>query len=72
MQFVCQKAGEPLMGDLSYISFAIVMASTILFSTVIGVATGEWKGTGFKTRLSLVLGTLILLTSFTVISLGSR
>jgi L-rhamnose-H+ transport protein len=71
-QFVCQKAGEPLMGELGYISFAIVMASTILFSTAIGVFCGEWRGTGLKTRLSLVLGTIILLVSFSVISLGSR
>ena len=71
-QFVCQKAGEPLMGDLKYISFAIVMASTILFSTIIGAATGEWKGTGAKTKLFLAAGTLILLASFCVISLGSK
>ena len=71
-QFVCQKAGEPLMGDLGYISFAIVMASTILFSTAIGVFCGEWRGTGQKTRLSLALGTIVLLVSFSVISLGSR
>ena len=71
-QFVCQKAGEPLMGNLSYISFAIVMASTILFSTAIGMFGGEWKGTSSKTRLSLALGIVILLASFTVISLGSR
>ena len=72
IQFVCQKAGEPLMGDLKYISFAIVMASTILFSTIIGAATGEWKGTGFKTKLFLAAGTLILLAGFCVISLGSK
>ncbi len=71
-QFACQKAGEPLMGDLKYISFAIVMASTILFSTIIGMMTGEWKGTGAKTRVSLALGTVILLVSFTVISIGSK
>ena len=71
-QFVCQKAGEPLMGDLKYISFAIVMASTILFSTAIGVFTGEWKGTGVKTKAMLAAGTLVLLASFTAISLGSR
>ena len=71
-QFVCQKAGEPLMGDLGYISFAIVMASTILFSTAIGVFCGEWRGTGLRTRLSLALGTMTLLISFSVISLGSR
>ena len=71
-QFVSQKAGEPLMGDFKYISFAIVMASTILFSTAIGVMTGEWKGTGAKTRLSLATGTIVLLASFCVISIGSR
>ena len=71
-QFVCQKAGEPLMGELKYISFAIVMASTILFSTVIGVFTGEWRGTGAKTRGCLALGILVLLVSFCAISLGSK
>jgi len=71
-QFVCQKAGEPMMGDLKYISFAIVMASTILFSTVIGVFTGEWRGTGAKTKAMLAVGTLVLLVSFTAISLGSK
>ena len=71
-QFVCQKAGEPLMGDLKYISFAIVMASTILFSTIIGMVTGEWKGTSAKTRGCLALGTLVMLVSFVAISLGSK
>ena len=71
-QFVCQKAGEPMMGDLKYISFAIVMASTILFSTLIGVFTGEWKGTGAKTKAMLAVGTLVLLVSFTAISIGSK
>ena len=72
LQFVCQKAGEPLMGDLKYISFAIVMASTILFSTVIGVFTGEWKGTGARTKGLLALGTVVLVASFCVISAGSK
>ena len=71
-QFVCQKAGEPLMGDLKYISFAIVMASTILFSTLIGMFTGEWRGTGKKTKGLLALGTLVLIASFCAISLGSK
>ena len=71
-QYVCQKAGEPLMGDLKYISFAVLMASTILFSTVIGVLTGEWKGTSAKTKGMLALGTLVLVVSFCAISLGSK
>jgi L-rhamnose-H+ transport protein len=72
MQFVCTKAGEPRMGELKYISFAVMMASTIFFSTLIGVFTGEWKGTSGKTRAMLALGTAILLVAFCVISIGSK
>ena len=71
-QFVCQKAGEPLMGDLKYISFAVVMASTIFFSTFVGILMGEWKGTGSRTKLNLALGIIILVASFCAISLGSK
>ena len=72
MQFVCTKAGEPLMGDMKYISFAVMMGTTILFSTLIGVFTGEWKGTGGKTKGCLALGIIILVISFCTISLGSK
>ena len=72
MQFVCTKAGEPLMGDLKYISFAVMMATTIFFSTLAGVMLGEWKGTGKRTRILLTVGTLVLVVSFVVMSLGSR
>ena len=71
-QFICQKAGEPLMGDLKYISFAVVMASTIFFSTLIGVGLGEWKGVSGRTKAYLALGTLIMVASFCVISIGSK
>ena len=71
-QFACQKAGEPLMGELKYISFAIVMASTIFFSTIVGVLFGEWKGTGVRTKGFLALGTAVLVVSFAVISLGAK
>ena len=72
LQFVCTKAGEPLMGELKYISFAVMMASTIFFSTLAGVLLGEWKGTGPRTRTLLTVGTLVLVVSFVVMSLGSR
>lgn len=63
MQFVCQKVGEPMMGDVRYISFAIVMGSCVLFSSLLGVFLGEWKGTGVKTRVVLVGGLAILAVS---------
>ena len=71
MQFVLQKVGEPLMGSMRYISFAVLMASAIFFSTGVGVALGEWRGTSGRTRLCLAAGIALLLVSFTLMSLGS-
>lgn len=73
LQFIGVKAGEPLVPpEMRYISFAVMMASTIFFSTLAGVMLGEWKGTGAKTRSLLVIGTLVLIASFVAISLGSK
>ena len=72
MQFVCQKVGEPAMGSLAYISFAIVMGSSILFSSLIGVLLGEWKGVGQRTKTLLGCGIATLLVSFGVISYGNK
>lgn len=71
-QFACQKIGEPQMGDLKYIGFAVVMGSSIFFSSLLGLFMGEWKGTGAKTKGCLVLGIVVLLASFCVISYGSK
>ena len=73
LQFVCQKVGEPALGkDIAYISFAIVMGSSIFFSSFIGILCGEWKGVGRRTKLLLGLGILVLLVSFCVISYGNK
>ncbi len=63
MQFACQKAGEPAMGEMRYISFAVVMGSCVLFSSLLGVVLGEWKGTKLKTRLVLAAGLAVLALS---------
>ena len=63
MQFVCFKTGEPSMGSTSYIGWAVLMASSIMFSGVLGLMLGEWKGTSAKTRGLLTAGLVILLGS---------
>ena len=72
MQFVMQKVGEPLMGEMRYISFGVLMASAIFFSTLVGSLLGEWRGTSRRTRTVLALGISVLLVSFLLFSLGSR
>jgi len=63
LQFVCFKTGEPRMGRTSYIGWAVLMASSILFSQLLGILLGEWKGTGNKTRGLLAAGLLLLIAS---------
>ena len=70
MQFVLQKAGEPLMGEFRYISFAVLMSSTVFFSAILGVFLGEWRGTSVRTKALLSCGIVILAGGFTVMALG--
>ena len=62
-QFICLKTGEPAMGDSKYIGFALLLASAIMFSSVLGIFLGEWKGTSNRTRTLLALGLVLLLSS---------
>jgi len=72
MQFVLQKAGEPLMGDFRYISFAVLMSSAVFFSAILGVFLGEWKGTSGRTKALLSAGIVVLAVGFTVMALGGK
>ena len=72
MQFVCQKVGEPALGKVAYISFAVVMGAAIFFSSLAGILLGEWKGVGSKTKALLGTGIAILLISFCVMSYGQK
>ena len=72
MQFVFQKAGEPMMGDFRYISFAVLMSSAVFFSAILGVALGEWKGTSRRTRILLASGIVVLAFGFAVMAAGGR
>jgi L-rhamnose-H+ transport protein len=65
-QFICFKTGEPAMGNAAYIGWAVLMASAILFSTLLGMILGEWKGTSNKTRRLLAFGLSLLLLSAVV------
>lgn len=62
-QFICFKTGEPQMGNTSYIGWAVLMASQILFSQLLGIFLGEWSGTGKKTRSLLGCGLALLIVS---------
>ena len=62
-QYICFKTGEPAMGDMSYIGWSVLMASIILFSTLLGIFLGEWRNTSGRTRWLLAAGLVFLVTS---------
>ena len=62
-QFICFKTGEPQMGKTAYIGWAVLMASAILFSALLGIALGEWRGTSGRTRGRLAMGLVLLIAS---------
>lgn len=65
-QFICFKTGEPAMGQRAYIGWAVLMASAILFSTLLGILLGEWDGTSRRTRTRLAAGLVLLIISSVV------
>jgi L-rhamnose-H+ transport protein len=62
-QFVAFKTGAPQMGEQGYVGWAVLMASSIMFSGALGLMLGEWKGTSSRTRGLLGLGLVVLLGS---------
>jgi L-rhamnose-H+ transport protein len=62
-QFIAFKTGGAAMGSMDYIGWAVLMAAAILFSSLIGLVSGEWKGTSGRTRGVLLLGLLLLFAS---------
>lgn len=62
-QFICFKTGEPAMGKMAYVGWAVLMASSIMFSALLGILLGEWRGTSTRTRIYLAIGLVLLLIS---------
>ncbi len=62
-QFICFKTGEPAMGRMAYVGWAVLMASAILFSSLLGILLGEWKKTSSRTKSLLAAGIALLMFS---------
>lgn len=67
-QFVFKGMGTNKMSaDMSYVTWCLLFSLVILFSNVIGIFTGEWKGVSRRTILTLIVGLVILIFSVMII-----
>jgi len=53
--------------DMKYITWCLLFSLVIVFSNLIGLVIGEWKGSSGKTIVILTTGLIILLGSVMIV-----
>lgn len=71
-QFFLYGMGESKMGKFSFASWSILMALSIVFSTLWGLYRKEWEGSGRKTMGMLIFGLAVLVFSSIIIGFAGR
>jgi L-rhamnose-H+ transport protein len=67
-QFVFKGMGTNKMSaDMSYVTWCLLFSLVIVFSNLIGLFTGEWKGVSKKALYTLITGLLVLIGSVMII-----
>jgi len=54
------------------LGWPLFMSVIIIASNAVGLATGEWKGSGTKALTTMLVGTLFLILGFTAVAYSSR
>jgi hypothetical protein len=70
-QFFFYSMGETQMGEYKFSSWTLHMASIIIFSSVWGLALGEWKGASPKSKKLLFGGIGVLILSTLIVGVGN-
>jgi len=69
-QFFLYGMGESKMGSYSFASWSILMALSIVFSTLWGLYRKEWLGSGKKVSTILIIGLAVLIISTFIIGMA--
>ncbi len=70
-QFFFYSMGDTRMGRYSFSSWALHMASIIIFATLWSLVLKEWRGTSRRTYTLMVIGLSLLIASTLVIGYGN-
>lgn len=71
MEFLFYGMGITKMGKNDFVSFSIHLAFIIIFSTMWGWITHEWKGSSKRTVILIFIGILVLILSSVVMGFGN-
>jgi L-rhamnose-H+ transport protein len=69
-QFFFYSMGQTKMGKYDFSSWALHMASIIIFANLWGLALKEWRGTSLRTRALVGAGLAMLIASTLIIGYG--
>lgn len=70
-QFFFYGLGHVHMGKFQFISWVLHMSMLIFFSFIVGLLLKEWKNVTRRTYLILLLGLIVLVASFVIMTTGS-
>ena len=72
LQFVFFKIADAKIGELAFAGWTVLMSSQIVFSTLLGIGLGEWRGVSRRTRALLASSLAMLVLSLLVIGYGNK
>ena len=70
-QFIFFKVADTQIGPYAYAGWTVLMSSAILFSSLLGVVLGEWRGVSKRTQKLLAAGLATLVVSLVIIGYGN-
>lgn len=71
MQFFFYTMGESQLGHYKFSGWTLLNASTIIFSTLWGIAMKEWHGVSLRTKALVTLTLLTLVGSTVIVGYGN-
>ncbi|MGB9747656.1 MAG: L-rhamnose/proton symporter RhaT [Bacteroidales bacterium] len=70
-QFIFKGMGTTRLGEFATVSWGVFFSLVVVFSNLVGLLTGEWKGVSRKTLGILFAGLAVLIIAAILIGMGS-
>jgi len=72
LQFITYKVADSKIGEFAFAGWTVFMSSMIIFSTLLALVLGEWKGVSGRTKSLLGTSLAVLVASLVVIGYGNK